>query len=106
MTTSLTMMEFHNLLMDTYDQRPDPLTYAMLGLAGETGEVIEKYKKLMRLTEPELVYTMEESEEILAELGDVLWYVARIAKALNSDLEYVAQINIRKLRERSDRGRK
>ena len=47
----------------------------------------------------------EAREAILAELGDVLWYVAQVATDLGESLEAVAQANLAKLRSRKERGR-
>ena len=64
------------------------LTYPVLGLVGESGEVAEKMKK----------------QEIIKELGDVLWYLAQIAADLDFDLEEVAQRNLAKTQSRQARG--
>ena len=45
----------------------------ILGLAGESGEVMEKFKKLIRDKQGKL--TADDRAEIIKELGDVLWYV-------------------------------
>jgi NTP pyrophosphatase (non-canonical NTP hydrolase) len=76
--------------------------YPFLGLAGETGEVCEKTKKLIRdgNGEPTESYL----KDIQKELGDVLWYVANIAHDLGIDLDEVAKTNIEKLKSRQERG--
>lgn len=53
------------------------LSYLGLGLVGESGEIADKVKKVIRDGNSEL--TDERREAILAEAGDVLWYVTRIA---------------------------
>lgn len=71
--------------------------YAALGLCGETGEVAEKLKRVIRdNTEPD-------TEEIKKELGDILWYLAAICWEFNIDLEDVARTNIEKLFSRKMR---
>lgn len=77
------------------------LSYLGLGL-GEAGEVQGKIKKVIR--DDLGIVTYEKKEEILAELGDVLWYVARIADELHVPLSEVAESNLRKLKSRHDRG--
>ena len=73
----------------------------ILGLAGESGEVAEKYKKIIRDHEGKI--TAEDKKEIVKELGDVLWYVALLAKYLNVSMEEVAQANLDKLASRHAR---
>ncbi|BAW00858.1 MazG nucleotide pyrophosphohydrolase [Thermus thermophilus] len=79
------------------------LVYPALGLAGEAGELANKVKKVLRDHGGRL--REEDREAILAELGDVLWYVAQVATDLGESLEAVAQANLAKLRSRKERGR-
>lgn len=76
--------------------------YPVLGLAGESGEVCEKIKKIIRdnggiFTDTEFVKLIEK------ELGDVLWYVANVAFDLGLSLEEIAKKNIDKLQSRKER---
>uniref|UniRef100_A0A7C2G4N9 NTP pyrophosphohydrolase MazG-like domain-containing protein n=1 Tax=Thermus islandicus TaxID=540988 RepID=A0A7C2G4N9_9DEIN len=79
------------------------LVYPTLGLAGEAGELANKVKKVLRDRGGEV--TEEAREALLAELGDVLWYVAQVATDLGASLEAVAQANLKKLRSRQERGK-
>ncbi len=76
--------------------------YPTLGLAGETGEVAEKIKKIIR--DDDGFVSEEKRQEIKKELGDVLWYLAQLATELGLDLDDVARSNIEKLASRLDRG--
>lgn len=78
------------------------VAYAVLGLSNEAGEVGGKLKKVWRDFNGHL--TLEKKAEIAAELGDVLWYVALVAKEIEYDLGDIAQYNIKKLRSRAERG--
>lgn len=78
------------------------LVYPTLGLAGESGEVAEKIKKVLRDQGGKV--TEENRTEIMKELGDVLWYVSQLASELNMSLEEVAAENIQKLYSRLERG--
>lgn len=82
---------------------PDNLKvlYPALGLAGETGEVCEKIKKVFRDGNGE--FTAEKVVEIQKELGDVLWYISALCKDLGIELEDVAQGNLTKLYSRLER---
>jgi len=74
------------------------LFYSSLGLAGEAGEVANKVKKIMRDDGSEI--TPDRRQQILDELGDVLWYVALVADELDATLSSVATANIEKLQAR------
>jgi NTP pyrophosphatase (non-canonical NTP hydrolase) len=76
------------------------LTYPTLGLAGEAGEVAEKVKKIVRDGKD----IKKEAHEIAKELGDVLWYVAAVARDINYSLQVIAAMNIQKLESRKERG--
>ena len=76
------------------------LVYTTLGLNGEAGEIAEKVKKLLR---DDKTMTEEHRQELILELGDVLWYVANLAKELDVSLEEVATQNIAKLQSRNKR---
>lgn len=78
-----------------------PWTYPTLGLAGESGEVAEKVKKIARDDEGEL--TEEKREDLIKELGDILWYIANVSHEIGIDMNDVAGINIAKLEDRQKR---
>ena len=82
-----------------YDQ---PIIYPTLGLAGESGEVAEKVKKMIRDDGGEL--TQERKTLLIKELGDVLWYLAMIAHDIGVSLDDVATTNISKLKMRMEKG--
>jgi len=74
----------------------------VLGLSDESGEVLGKFKKLLR--DKRGVLTDEDKKEILKEIGDILWYINAVAHLLGSNLEEVAQKNNEKLLSRKERG--
>ena len=74
----------------------------ILSLVGEAGEVAEKYKKIIR--DKNGVIDKRDRQEIIKELGDVLWYLAVIAHYLDIPLSKLAQQNISKLASRKSRG--
>tara|TARA_B100000900_G_C20583198_1_gene718425 strand:+ start:937 stop:1266 length:330 start_codon:yes stop_codon:yes gene_type:complete len=81
----------------------DALIYTVLGLTGESGEIAEKVKKLLR-DNKSLDMTEDVRNELILELGDVLWYVANLAHELGETLEDIAVANIQKLESRKMRG--
>lgn len=85
-----------------YDSISLSWIYPALGLAGETGEVIEKLKKAVRDKEGHI--SESDKISIKKELGDVLWYLATLASELDISLEDIASTNIEKFQDRRARG--
>ncbi len=79
-----------------------PLAYVALGLAGESGELIEKIKKVIRNDEG--VLSEEKREAIKFEIGDVLWYLSQIARLCDIPFAAAAEANVKKLSSRKERG--
>jgi len=75
--------------------RKHKVTYPMLGLAGEVGELLNKYKKTLRGDIKGI-----SKEDALGELGDILWYVSAICTDLDLRMMEVAGKNIDKLLKR------
>ena len=75
--------------------------YPVLGLCGESGEVAEKFKKVIR--DNNGIVTGEQKEQITKELGDCMWYISNICSELCLDLEDVAENNLLKLKDRKER---
>lgn len=78
------------------------LPYLVMGLAGEAGEVANKYKKIIR----DKYGIMDDDDEIaiVDELGDVLWYIARIVDEIGYSFSDLIDVNYHKLESRMDRG--
>jgi NTP pyrophosphatase (non-canonical NTP hydrolase) len=79
-----------------------PLLYTALGLAGETGEILEKIKKQLRDKGGEI--TQEFKDTISKELGDAEWYHKNMATELGLNSSDIAEANIEKLASRKARG--
>ena len=71
--------------------------YPAMGLANEAGEVLGKVKKIIR-------DGTFNRDDIVDELGDVLWYAAALARDLNVDLATVARGSLAKVTGRQQRG--
>jgi len=80
----------------------DAIVYTTLGLAGEAGEIPNKVKKIIRDFGGSITDTTREA--ISKEIGDVLWYVARLADELGFNLGDIADKNLEKLSSRVERG--
>ena len=74
------------------------LSMVGLGLSGEAGECSELVKKHLFHGHP------LDREKVVKELGDVLWYLAAMAKLCDIPLSEVAETNITKLRARYPEG--
>jgi NTP pyrophosphatase (non-canonical NTP hydrolase) len=82
------------------DISPD-LMGQVLGLADESGEVLAKFKKLIR--DKQGAMSDDDKKEIVKEIGDVLWYVSTVSHLMGYTLEEVAQMNLDKLASRKQR---
>jgi len=71
--------------------------YPALGLAAEAGEVANKVKKILRDGK-------FDREAIADEVGDCMWYIAALCRDLNIDMQDIANNNIKKLKDRLERG--
>lgn len=79
------------------------LEYLSLGVASEAGEVAGKMKKWIRDGDSKM--TREEWVQAMSsEIGDVLWYCARLADELGLSLSQIAEDNMDKLLDRKARG--
>ncbi|TIQ21935.1 MAG: nucleotide pyrophosphohydrolase [Mesorhizobium sp.] len=72
------------------------LVVPMLGLAGETGQLLSEYKKHLRDGEAHRLF----KERVSEELGDLLWYIANVAAKFDLSLSEVAAANLAKVKQR------
>ena len=77
--------------------------YPTLGLVGESGEVADKVKKILR--DKKGVFDKDSKDAIKFELGDVLWYISQLSSELGYELEEIAHANLEKLKDRRSRGK-
>ena len=89
--------EYQELAMRTLNpelQKRDVLINSVMGLCGEAGEAIDIVKKWLAQGN-EL-----DRERLAGELGDIAWYLAEAATALELPLEEIFSRNIEKLHRR------
>lgn len=98
----MTLNEYQKRALETAIY-PTPIIYPALGMCGESGEVADKVKKVLRDNNSE--FTAEKKLEIVKEIGDVLWYCATLAHDLGYTLQQAAEINCEKLQSRKQRGK-
>ena len=97
----MTINEYQKLAMTTLNpalSKRDVLINSVMGLCGESGEAIDVVKKWMAQGH-EL-----DREHLAKELGDIAWYLAEAATALDLPLEEILQANIEKLKKRYPEG--
>ena len=97
----MTINEYQALALRTLNpglDKQNVLINGVMGLCGESGEAIDLVKKHLHQGHP------LDREGIIRELGDIAWYLAETAYALDVDLETVLQGNIDKLRRRYPEG--
>ena len=97
----MTINEYQKLAMVTLNPelgKRDVLLNSVMGLCGESGEAIDLVKKhLMQGHE-------FDREKFAKELGDIAWYLAEAATAIDMELEDVLRMNIDKLKKRYPEG--
>lgn len=97
----MTINEYQSLAMTTLNPeltKKDVLINGVMGLCGEAGEAIDIVKKHLAQGH-EL-----DREKLIKELGDIAWYLAETAYALDVPLEEVLSRNIEKLKARYPQG--
>lgn len=97
----MTIKEYQILAMTTLNHalsKRDVLINSVMGLCGESGEAIDIVKKWMAQGH-EL-----DKEHLAEELGDIAWYLAEAATALELSLEDIMLANLDKLKKRYPNG--
>jgi len=97
----MTPNEYQKLAMTTLNpalSKQDVLVNGVMGLCGEAGEAIDIVKKHLHQGHP------LDKEALIKELGDIAWYLAETATALDVSLEEVFNRNLGKLKKRYPEG--
>lgn len=98
---AMTANEYQKRAMATLNpalSRREVLINSVMGLCGESGEAIDIVKKWLAQGH-EL-----DKEHLAKELGDVAWYLAEAATALDMDLDDILRQNLDKLAARYPEG--
>ena len=93
--------EYQRLAVTTLNpalSKKDVLINGVMGLCGESGEAIDIVKKHLAQGHP------LDRDKLVKELGDIAWYLAETAYALDVPLSQVLEQNIEKLRARYPEG--
>ena len=97
----MTGNEYQKLAMTTLNpalSKKDVLINGVMGLCGESGEAIDIVKKHLHQGHA------LDKEKLVKELGDIAWYLAETAYALDIPLDDVLEGNIAKLKARYPEG--
>ena len=97
----MTINEYQELAMTTLNpdlSKREVLINSVMGLCGEAGEAIDIVKKWMAQG-----HALDRAH-LVKELGDIAWYLAEAATALDISLEEILQANIDKLKKRYPEG--
>ena len=97
----MTGNEYQKLAMTTLNpalSKQETLINGVMGLCGESGEVIDLVKKHLHQGHP------LDKEKLIKELGDIAWYLAEVAYVLDTDLDTVLEQNIAKIKARYPAG--
>ena len=97
----MTINEYQNLSMRTLNpalDKKDVLINSVMGLCGESGEAIDIVKKWLAQG-----HDLDKAK-LATELGDIAWYLAEAATALELPLEEILAANIEKLKKRFPEG--
>ena len=88
-----------NMMVKTEDQCDlAGLLMGLFGLAGESGELIDLFKKWIFHGKP------LDEDHAKKEVGDCCWYIAMICHSMGWNLDEIMQINIDKLTARYPEG--
>lgn len=97
----MTGKEYQQLAMVSLNSalsKENVLINAVMGLCGESGEAIDLVKKHLHQGH------QLDKEKLKKELGDIAWYLAEAAYALDTDLDAIFEGNIAKLKARYPQG--
>ena len=97
----MTIQEYQELALRTLNpelDKKDVLINGVMGLCGESGEAIDIVKKWLAQG-----HSLDR-QALAKELGDIAWYLAETAYALDIPLEDILQANIDKLKKRYPEG--
>ena len=101
MNNCLTFKEYEEVALSTkVGWCKNEILYPLIGFCGETGEVADKIKKVLR--DKDGNFSENDRIEILKEIGDTLWYMTALCQDLGYSIETAANINLAKVTKRRE----
>lgn len=99
----MNLREYHKLAMRTSPRDGhDKIDNGILGLIGESGELVDVYKKWIYQSTPGAELPID---RIADELGDVLWYLVEIADGMSKNIADVIVADFDRLEESAARAK-
>jgi NTP pyrophosphatase (non-canonical NTP hydrolase) len=93
--TAVTDLKDYSVVQERLSQEENAkLFHYLVGLSTESGELLDAIKKSIVYGKP------LDKVNLIEELGDACWYIARACETLNISMEEVMEININKLKKR------
>ena len=107
--------EYQRKAMETCMPSCRNISYMLLNLVGEVGELASKIAKDIRKDTVEINHNnlreymgddqwWEREQEYQHEAGDILWQLSGLCEVMGWDLGMIAQMNLDKLASRKERG--
>lgn len=101
MNNCLTFKEYEEVALSTkVGWCKNEILYPLIGFCGETGEVADKIKKVLRDKNGD--FSDIDRLAILTEIGDTLWYMTALCQDLGYSLQTAANINLAKVTRRRE----
>ena len=98
LTKDRPLSEYQEVLERIKEGKNSRLLHGVLGISGESGELLDSVKKT-------IIYGKElDLTNIKEEVGDILWYISLILSAIDSSFDEVMQLNQDKLNKRYPNG--
>lgn len=95
--------DYQQKIEETWISNENDSIRIVLGIGGESGELLEKFKKYYRGDYNDK--KTEFNDSVRKEIGDLSFYIAKLCNRLGVNWEDVLQENIDKLQSRKNRGK-
>ncbi|MCB1195887.1 nucleoside triphosphate pyrophosphohydrolase family protein [bacterium] len=97
----MTLNEFQKVAREhlIYPEMGKNVVIPSLGIAGESGEVVERIKKVLR--DKDGVFSEDDKNYVARQLGDLLGYIAALASEIGAGLDDVAEGQLELLKKRA-----
>ena len=96
----ISLRDYHRLAMRTSPRDGhDKIDNGVLGLIGETGELVDLFKKWVYQSTPGTKFPYDAA---INELGDVLWYLEELADGMDTSMNMISSLTFMGMDEMTD----